>query len=371
MFVQIVSKNNIDNFLMFETNQREKLLLFYSLKETEELRLYQKKLLEKFSDETEIQTLVYSSLENLMDQAAEIQPKCFQFNDIMIAESLAVVSGLDREKTEVLFFQSTSSETFKYTLKKIEKSALNMSVLTVSDYIQLVGGDIEMVNDEVFDRLIEDGSFDMIIGDPYHWRQFSRSFVDTNTVIENSTKPLFFTVKFKTVTKRLDKHFRAYVNHFVDKGYFKTIAGNDDRAIFRYQDASFKSFFKLSGSWLELITYKAVKELKMDDIDASVLFTWDSRIKNFENEIDLLAVKNGKLLFISCKDTKKVNKEYLNEIIVNSSELGDDNVTKALVTTSHMIYDSFLARAEELGISLILYKGNFNTFKNEIANLIK
>jgi hypothetical protein len=371
MFVQIVSKNNIDNFLLFEANQREKLVLFYSSKEAQAFELYQSKLYEKFLNGTKIEAFEYDSLENLMAKATEYQPNYFQFNDMMIAESLAVVNGLDREKTEVLFFQSTSSETFSYTLKKINNSAQDTSVLTVSDYIQLVGGDIEMVNDDVFDRLIKDGSFDMIIDDPYHWRQFSRAFVDTNTVIENSTKPLFFTVKFKTVQKKLDKHFRAYVKHFVDKGYFKTIAGNEDRAIFRYKDPAYKSFFKLSGSWLELITYKAVKELQMDDIDASVLFTWDSKIKNFENEIDLLAVKNGKLLFISCKDTKKVNKEYLNEIIVNSSELGDDNVTKALVTTSHMIYDSFLARAEELGIALILYKGNFDTFKDEIAKLIK
>ena len=370
MLVQIISKNNIDNLLGIDEYRKDSLVVFHSSNEKKQLNRYLEKIKEKYKNSINIIPINYSSLKDLMLEIKKLKPKYFQFNDLKIAESLAIISGLDLEMTEIIFYNSDSMNLINYKENEIESSKKTNEILEVSDYIQLAGGDIELDNNDAFDRLIDDGSLKMILDDFERWRRFSRAFVDPNIVDENETRPLVFTVKFKAVDRRLIKYFREYIDHFVKKDYFRVIADNMDRTIYRFTDASLKSFFKLSGSWLELITYKAVEDLKLDDIDASVLFTWDNKVKNFENEIDVLATKNGKLIVISCKDTKKVNKEFLNEIIVNSSQLGDDNVIKALVTTSKLINESFFVRAKELNIAIIRYDGDFEEFKKSLRDMI-
>lgn len=369
MYMQLVSGNNIDNLLMYESFRKEKLMLLHTPAQQQALSRYRKKLEQLFED-LEIATQVYRSLEELPGLVKALRPSQFQFNDLKIAESLAVISALDPQMTEIFFYRSAQSDSVRYGEGKLTVEERETNLFSVSDYVQLAGGDIETVNDEVFDRLIKDGSFDLIIQDPVRWRTYSRAFVDTNIVTENASRPLYFTVKFNRVTRRFDRHFRHYVAHFVERGYFKKIAENEDRTVFRFMDLSVKSFFKLSGSWLELITYHAVRSLGMDDVDASVLFTWNKRIKHYENEIDLLATKNGKLLVISCKDTKKVNKEYLNEIVVNSQNLAHDNVLTALVTTSHLMNESFYARANELDIAIVPFENDFEAFKTEIGQIL-
>jgi hypothetical protein len=371
MLVQIVAKNNIDNLLTLEDYQETELVLLYKLGEKRSLSRYIDKVKEKFPKIKIAKPVLFDDLTSLMHMCSKLKPRYLQFNDQRIPESMAALSGLDREQTSIIFFDSQTSKRIVFNKHEVNVHKRVTQMLDVSDYVQLAGGDIEMVNDSVFDRMIEDGTFDMIISDTYHWHQFSRLFVDPGIVVENETDPLQFTVKFKQVGSRQVKYFRQYVDHFVEKGYFKVIANSMDRVIYRFSDSTFKSFFKLSGSWLELVAYKGVKDLRMDDIDASVLFTWNRHIKNFENEIDLLAVKNGKLLMISCKDTKKVSKDYLNEIIVNSNSLGDDNVTKCLVTTSHMIHDSFFIRAKELEIHVIQYEDDFEEFKDKLKKIMK
>jgi hypothetical protein len=371
VFVQIISKNNIDNLLGIDKYQKNSLVVFHSSSEIKQLNRYLEKIKEKYGNSINITSIKYSSLEDLSTQIKKLKPKYFQFNDLKIAESLAIISGIDRDVTEIVFYDSDSMNLINYKKNKIESVKKKNEMLEVSDYIELAGGDVELDNNDVFDRLIDDGSLNMILDDFERWRRFSRAFVDPNVVVENETRPLVFTVKFKAVDRRLIKYFQEYIDHFVEKDYFRVIADNMDRTIYRFTDASLKSFFKLSGSWLELITYKAVEDLKLDDIDASVLFTWDNEVKNFENEIDVLATKNGKLVVISCKDTKKVNKEYLNEIIVNSSQLGDDNVIKALATTSKLINESFFVRAKELNIAIIRYDGDFEEFKKSLKEITK
>lgn len=371
MLVQIIGKNNIDNLLGVDEYQKDSLVVFHSSSERKQLSRYLEKIKEKYNNSINITAMKYSSLEDLLTQIKKIKPTHFQFNDLKIAESLAIISMINREVTELVFYNSDSMNLIKYKNNKIKSVKRKNEMLEVSDYIQLAGGDVELDNNDVFDRLVYDGSLKMILDDFERWRRFSRAFVDPNVVAENETRSLVFTVKFKAVDRRLIEYFREYIDHFVKKDYFRVVADNMDRTIYRFTDASLKSFFKLSGSWLELITYKAVEELKLDDIDASVLFTWDSKVKNFENEIDVLATKNGKLVVISCKDTKKVNKEYLNEIIVNSSQLGDDNVIKALVTTSRLMNDSFFVRAKELDIAIISYDGDFEEFKNNLKKIMK
>lgn len=371
MFVQIISKNNIDNLFAIDEYQKSALVVFYQVNETRELKRYLAKIKEKYGNGIQLISKKYQTYNDLVQQIKDLEPKYFQFNDLKIAESLSVLSGLNRTTTEIVFFNSNTMDLITYQKDSIDLKKMERRKIDVNDYIELAGGDIEMKNDVIFDRLIDDGSFEMIMSEFKYWRKFSRAFVDSNIVYENETRPLVFTVKFKGVETRLAKHFRKFVDHFVEKGYFLVIAENMNRTIYRYSDMAMKSFFKLSGSWLELLTYKAVKDLKLDDIDASVLFTWNHHIKNFENEIDLLATQNGKLIMISCKDTKKVNKDYLNEIIVNSNELANDNVTKALVTTSKEIHESFLIRANELDISIIGFDGNFPNFKEKLRKILK
>ncbi|MBN2259064.1 MAG: DUF1887 family protein [Clostridiales bacterium] len=370
MIGMILSKNNIDNLLVLNYFDTAKLMIFYHENNKKVLLRFTKMVQDKYKGKFQITSEIYSTLDDISELTENTHLEYFIFNDLKIKSSLAVLGKLNKETTKIVFYDSENSKIATYLDgKAVVEKAVNINV-DVYDYINLAGGDIEQKNNQVFDRLIGDGTLDLILNDYEKWRKFSRNFVNPGIVTENQTKPLYFTIKYKPIDRRDLMNFKTFIAHFVDKGYFKVIAEDMDREIFKFNRIEYKSFFKLSGSWLELLTYKVTKEFKLDDIDASVLFTWDHRIKNFENEIDLLATDKGKLIVVSCKDTKKISKDYLNEINVNSHELGDDNVTKILVTTSHMINDSFFLRANELDIHVIVFDGKYDKFVKNMRDIL-
>ncbi|MCX7834063.1 MAG: DUF1887 family CARF protein [Ignavibacteria bacterium] len=138
--------------------------------------------------------------------------------------------------------------------------------------------------------------------------------------------------KYNTLFKKFDKN---RFSHFVDfynivkqeiplgsprasKEYNKfQFSKNYDKIIIWDKVNNTKIDFELSGfnygDCLESILYLILKDkIKPDDIRYSVKV----KKENIESEIDVLLTKDCCLHLYSCKDTKKMNKQYLYEIEV-------------------------------------------------------
>ncbi len=140
----------------------------------------------------------------------------------------------------------------------------------------------------------------------------------------------------------------------------------------RFKKSYLKSVIFKSGTWLEVITYLAVKNIKeVDEVRSGVLFSWGLNAEIVKNEIDVIAIKDSVLICISCKDSNKYDDDALNELSVYSERLGGKNVLKILVATKQPQKVSVVQRAKEMNIHLvILENASINYLQNSLRVII-
>ena len=114
----------------------------------------------------------------------------------------------------------------------------------------------------------------------------------------------------------------------------------------------------VKGSWLELYVYILAKESGLfSEVYQSVMIGWDLKRRpkfNVENEIDVVLMKGGIPIFVSCKMTSP-KPDDLNEIYALAENFGGYGAVAALATTTDVekrartLYN----RAQEMGVALI------------------
>ena len=145
----------------------------------------------------------------------------------------------------------------------------------------------------------------------------------------------------------------------------------DNKIKVDFKNEHLKSFIFKSGTWLEIATNNIINEIsEIDEVKSGVMFLWNDKSKVVRNEVDVIAVKDSVAICISCKDSDKYNEDALNEIDVYSNKIGGKNVYKILVATKEPVKLAVKDRAKEMGISLIIFNGDEEKFKNQIKSVI-
>ncbi len=133
-----------------------------------------------------------------------------------------------------------------------------------------------------------------------------------------------------------------------------TINGN----AFSYRSREVKQLFEVAGSWLESYLYIKMKESELfDDVMMSVVIDFSSRRRTpypVTCELDLLALRDNRLIFISCK-SNKVDSSALYEVKLHSTLFGNQLSTSAVCTAEELDRrnPSIYTKARELGIAVI------------------
>lgn len=140
---------------------------------------------------------------------------------------------------------------------------------------------------------------------------------------------------------------------------------SSNRLEFRYASSEIANLLVNEGVWLELIIYFSVKNSDIfTDSDTGVKFIWDipdggNSLKNLlsgntpRNEVDVVAVRNIKPVFISCKTRQPIN-EDLNELYTIREHFGGKYACAALATTKRVDSESPISeRAKSMGITII------------------
>lgn len=123
---------------------------------------------------------------------------------------------------------------------------------------------------------------------------------------------------------------------------------------FRFRDQNTRAWLRDVGSVLELYTYKAcVDSAIFHDVISSAVVRWDDVLGHgsVSNEIDVMAARGVKPLFLSCKACD-VKTEALNELAILRDRFGGKGAKAAIVTTEPC-NAAARHRAAQLGIAVI------------------
>ncbi|MBR3780072.1 MAG: DUF1887 family protein [Clostridia bacterium] len=156
----------------------------------------------------------------------------------------------------------------------------------------------------------------------------------------------------------------------------------NNRLEFKYKSSEIANLLVNEGVWLELIIYLTVRNSDVfTDSDTGVKFIWDipdgkSSLSQLlsentpRNEVDVMAVRGIKPIFISCKTRAPIN-EDLNELYAIREHFGGELACAVLATTKHVELESpIYERARAMGIEIIHeHDLDFGTAKNKLTKL--
>lgn len=244
--------------------------------------------------------------------------------------------------------------------------------IDIHDFIGITGGEILDENSKIFDdpRFINMSKF--IMNNRREWETFKRIMRNYNITYWDRAR--LNIVQFITM-KLSHSEYSAlimFLKELRNNSLGKISSRNKERVTFKFMNNSCKDFIGKVGTWLEVLTYDAIKDLGfIDDAKAGVVFLWDRKEEDIKNEVDVLASYSSKLIYISCKDTSHYDSDTLNELEVYAKKIGGKTVKKILVVTKESYKSTTSDRAKEMGISLLIFDKDFHEFKNKLKEIIE
>ncbi len=160
--------------------------------------------------------------------------------------------------------------------------------------------------------------------------------------------------KNRQVSDRIINIFRLFEKH----GFIHDFRVSASEISFTCVDGFVKEMLAVKGSWLELYIYILAKESGLfTEVYQSVMIGWDLKKRpqfNVENEIDVVLMKKGRPIFISCKMTSP-KPEDMHEIYALADSFGGYGAVAALATSSDVRKRSktLWNRAKEMDVVLI------------------
>lgn len=193
--------------------------------------------------------------------------------------------------------------------------------------------------------------------------------------------PATFTVDGKTFSANADIMSALEKTGAIADFYFSK---NENKVEFRYKTSEIANLLVNEGVWLELIIYFTVRNSEeFTHSDTGVKFIWDipengNSVSSLlsentpRNEVDVMAVRGIRPLFISCKTRAPIN-EDLNELYAIREHFGGELACAALATTKRVETDSpIYERARAMGIEIIHENDlDFGNAKNKLLNFFE
>ncbi len=159
--------------------------------------------------------------------------------------------------------------------------------------------------------------------------------------------------KEKGVSERIIDIFKL----FEREGFIKEFRSNAYQISFTCAEPFVKEMLAVKGSWLEMYIYILAKRSGLfSEVYQSVMIGWDLEKKlqyNVENEIDVVLMKEGTPVFISCKMANP-KPDALHEIYALADGFGGAGAVPVLATSSNIRKrnQTLWNRAEEMGVRI-------------------
>ena len=284
--------------------------------------------------------------------------------------SLEVLYEAFKRRIEVVFMDINKKELTKFGESQIEKIKVNLADIDINEIMKTLGAKILLESTEIGEEEIVSKLTMLIAGNMKQWNEIRPVITDNTTLIHYEDDPYKIGIKMEKLNKNQKRIVLDTIDLLQKYKQINCMRNSDDIEI-KFLNNFIKGFIFKTGSWFEVFTKMVVEEIDfIDDVKSGMMFLWDKNQRKIKNEIDVVAIKDGVLICISCKDSSKYDENALNELNVYAEKIGGENAIKILTATKMPSKISIIDRAAEMGIDIIVYNGNKNDFKEAIRDCI-
>jgi hypothetical protein len=243
--------------------------------------------------------------------------------------------------------------------------------LTVEDMVFSTGAEIMKHSTDIFNKEEYRNLVEFMINNYDMWKYVKSILRNSHLVKQFVMQPLFIEIITDSLSYIQRKALEKFLKELLERKFITDYELYYDHIEFNLSSREAKSFIMCAGSWLEALTYRCIKEMKeVNDAVSGMFFVWDEEVE-VHNELDVVAAIDSHLVCISCKDTGKYDVEDLNELEVYADHFGGRKVTRILVSTqSPERGEMTFQRAEEMGINIVLFNGDMDSFKDKLHRLL-
>lgn len=246
--------------------------------------------------------------------------------------------------------------------------------LQVEDFVESGGGSVYAQSTEIFESEPIKHLLKWQIANYQTWMA-TNHILKTQHIMKGSDKDSEDNMVFFH-TKKLSKKQYGLILSYLLLIHEYRIAKYKKMSKYHYRlefhHPGYKHYIMGTGFWLEALTYFGMSHLNIfDDVRSGVSFFWDQGKELVNNELDVLAVYREKLVVVSCKDTSKYANDDLNSLLVSATRLGGPRATPILVSTAYPDKGSVVARAQELGVHLLIFQGDLDQFMADFKKIIE
>lgn len=368
--VYFIGDNNEECLYSIEYEKPEEILFLYNEKREGKYKTLKDYIINRNNK-------IKSSGMLIRDNITEIFDKYLFKDDIIDISSADSKNSIEllyygiNNNIPVLYVDINEGTIVKYLKDEVIREKVEFSDLNVDEVMDSSGAKIIFESTDIGNEKVIYDLTMMISRNMVEW-SLIRDYIMNNSIINNEAGCAY---RLDINTKYLKNENRKLVNSVLNilKRYNQiSFQDNHDKLSITFKNNIVRGFLFKAGSWFEVFTKIIIEDIDfIDDVKCGVLFQWDKAEQRIKNEIDVVAVRNGVLICISCKDSCKYDEDALNELNVYAEKIGGENVVKILAATKEPVKSTVIKRAKEMDIGVVIYKGNKEKFKKELIGFIE
>lgn len=342
--------NNLENALIALTLDVDEVYFLYHHSVDERLMNCLSECIRHYKKEDELK-IKYIKEEDENDLEKYLNDDCIV--DISASRYLTIKLFEASKKFNVdVVYYDNHNQSIKYYYDR-DKRITNIFKLNIEDVVLLGGGKIslkQLHDNQRFKQETNNIIKRVVEANIKKYQQFTTYIQRVNALITKH--------KVDECIYELNKELKGRILY--DEGYktikrFNLFHFEGNTLIFHNKDI--QSLFEVSGEFLENYVYIVLKESELfDDVQMSAVIDYNKYYGKYKLvcEIDILAIKNNQLLFVSCK-SNKVDLNALHEIKIHNYIFGNVESRSAIVTMNDLNIGSptVYAKAEELQVGII------------------
>ena len=160
---------------------------------------------------------------------------------------------------------------------KCNKLDITIKDMEVKDFIEGTGGEIISHSTNLFQSPRIKEFIKFVTGNYEDWNKFKRALGKAVSNEEEDIANQRVKLNFESNDSNDKSKFKFLLEKFKELSLLNYNYENENEVSLAFDDIDIKSIFLKTGTWLEILVYSVVKEIKeVDDIKGGVLFLWDN-----------------------------------------------------------------------------------------------
>ncbi|MBL4933630.1 Card1-like endonuclease domain-containing protein [Clostridium paridis] len=375
ILISKLQEHNQEAILLTEAFKPKKIIFLHGENEKNEVNhineLYKEKFPEVIVELVKLEVISLEDVSGLIEKFKE-EKIAINLKDLNSLSMIILVHLCEKFNIEGLYLDIVGEKLLKLDKGNLSITKTNIKDLNIKEVIQSNGVSIICETTDINRNSTLKEMANIIANNLNFWEDIKYKLNDKKIFINDIEDPFVIRIDTKLFEDKERSLCDKAIEYLKDKNQLEYDKEGDGIITVKFSNNYIKGFIFKSGSWLELYTQNIIEEIQeIEEVKTGVLFLWGDEEVRLKNEIDVMAIKDSKLICISCKDSAKYDDVALNELDVYSNKTAGQVVKKVLVATKAPIKISVLERAKEMNIDIIIFDGNRSEFKKALEKSLK